>query len=229
MTDLIQPVSVLSDVPGLKIYRMNIQVLKNPDLFRKYYERMSEVRKRKIDQMKPETGKLQSLGAGILLEKGLSSCGLNVAEIQIREGANGKPYLPDFPQIHFNLSHAEHMVLAVFAAVETGCDIEQIREARMKVAKRFFCEEEYLYLENVEEERRKEEFCRLWTLKESFIKTTGHGMKMPLDSFCFRLEKDSVEMIRGEGAKEYQFLEYRFEDYYEGEKEEYRAAVCLKK
>ena len=38
-----------------------------------------------------------------------------------------------------------------------------------------------------DEHKRCEEFYRLWTLKESFMKVTGLGMKLPLDSFCFQL------------------------------------------
>ncbi len=63
--------------------------------------------------------------------------------------------------------------------------IEEIKNADLKIAKRFFNEKEYEYLNSISDSKKqREEFYRLWTMKESYMKFTGLGMKLPLDSFC---------------------------------------------
>lgn len=77
-------------------------------------------------------------------------------------------------------------------------------EQRLKVARRFFTEREYRsvagagsnslctlqtpdsnstkkYMGEIDEVNR--EFCRIWTMKEAYIKMTGQGLLIPLDSF----------------------------------------------
>ena len=70
-----------------------------------------------------------------------------------------------------------------------GCDLERIGRLRLDLAERFFCREEYeaVLMRETEEERR-DCFFRYWVLKESFIKATGRGMALPLNSFSIRLE-----------------------------------------
>ena len=87
--------------------------------------------------------KLLSLGAGILIDKGLKTFGLREADVRIAEGKYGKSYFPDYPDIHFSVSHSEKMVLAVFEDTEVGCDIEYVDSVDLQLAERFFCQSEY--------------------------------------------------------------------------------------
>jgi len=200
-----------------KLYKLNTESLEDAEIFRRFYEELSQGRRHKIDSMRQQKGKLLALGAGVLIDQGLQEYGLREAEVGIAFGENEKPYFPDYPDIHFNVSHSEKMVLAVFADTEIGCDIEYIAPIKMKIAKRFFCPSEYEYIMQQEEEKRIETFYRFWTLKESFMKATGLGMKLSMDSFCIRLgEEICVEHELGDA-------EYHLEEWAEGE---YRAAVC---
>jgi len=55
-------------------------------------------------------------------------------------------------------------------------------------------------------------------LKESFLKATGFGLKLPLDQFCISLEGE-IQVSQQVNRKKYYFKEWR-----EGE---YKIAVCL--
>ena len=73
---------------------------------------------------------------------------------------------------------------------EIGVDIEIVgREADvLDIAKRSFSSSEVadiFRLSNVED--RINRFYDYWTLKESYIKATGLGLKIPLDQFCFQI------------------------------------------
>lgn len=183
--------------------------------------RLSAERQEKIQARRFEKDRLQVLGAGLLLDYGLRDYGLRECDAAIAYKGNGKPYLADYPRIHFNLSHSGSMVMAVFSDREIGCDIERRQEARMSVARRFFTEEETAQLEaQAPGEERNRLFFRLWTLKESYLKVTGEGMRMPLDSFAISLEDRYPSVRAGLEVLDYTFREFTVPGY--------QAAVCLK-
>ncbi|MCC8047442.1 MAG: 4'-phosphopantetheinyl transferase superfamily protein [Clostridiales bacterium] len=169
-----------------RAYTMTTEPLSDPELFAQYYRNMPKERQKKIERIRMEQDKRLSLAAGILLDLGLKKYRLNAADVRICAGEYGKPYLPDYPEIHFSLSHSKAMAMAVFSEIEIGCDIEYQKKVNENLARRFYCPQEYVWMQEAsDEEERKSRFYRLWTLKESFIKTTGMGLRLPLDSFCF--------------------------------------------
>lgn len=199
---------------------MDLRPLAEADVFQKFYSRMSAARREKIDRVKKAEAKRQSLGVGILLDYGLREHGLREKDIRIRQGENGKPCLADNPGVFFNLSHSKEMAMAVFAQNDVGCDIEHMEDGKEKVAGRFFCPEEGMWIENARNpEEKKERFFRLWTLKESFQKATGAGMRLSMTSFCFEIG----EQIRV--RQSYDEMPCRF---WEKGFSEYRAAVCVR-
>ena len=103
---------------------------------------LSRNRQEKIRAMKMPGAKRLSLGAGLLLAHGLEQLGIREQQAVLEYRKNGKSYLKDYPEIYFNLSHSGTMAMAVFADVETGCDIEQTGRGREQVARRFFTPQE---------------------------------------------------------------------------------------
>ena len=102
----------------------------------------------------------------------------------------GKPFLdlPGAPD--FNISHSGNWGMCTVSSAEVGCDTERIPEedqlpGLLKAAARFFAagEQEALFA-CTDRKRQAELFCRIWTMKESCIKCSGKGLRMPLDSFC---------------------------------------------
>lgn len=204
---------------GLKVYTMSTGQLADDAYFQACYDQLSPSRRAKTDGYRLMKDKKLSLGAGVLLDRGLREYGLRERDVRIGRGRNGKPYLPEHPQIHFNLSHSEEMVLAVFADAEVGCDIEYTKEADMELAKQFFCPEESVFLAGLEGEKQNSAFFRLWTLKESFLKATGMGMELSLNAFGFYLSEGKIKVRQSCDRFGYEFRQYSFG--------EYQAAVCI--
>lgn len=90
----------------------------------------------------------------------------------------GKPYLRDFPEVFFSLSHSHGMALAAVHNLEVGADIERIRPVDVAVARRIMSQTEYEYFEKSRD--KLEAFFNVWTLKESYLKFTGQGISVPL-------------------------------------------------
>ncbi len=119
----------------VRLYWLNIENFSD-GIYQDYYKKLSPARRDKTD-------KRLSVGAGALLDKGLSYYGLKEADVKVSYNKNGKPFLTDFPEIHFNLSHSGTMVFAIFTDTEAGCDIEKIKLADLRVARRSFNPSEF--------------------------------------------------------------------------------------
>ena len=191
----------------VKTFIANIQNLPDPKENYKILENIWQERKEKILSYKFESGRKESLGSALMLQKVLSQNNLNPQNIQY--GKNGKP---EISGLHFNISHAENFVICSVSENPVGCDIEKIRSIKSGFEKRFFTQNEVSYLDKFSGEEKLKQFFRLWTMKESYMKFTGDGMKLALNRFEFIID-DSVKVFR-DGIltscfiKEYEFLDY---------------------
>ena len=86
-------------------------------------------------------------------------------------GENGKPYLADYDNIFFNISHCKVGVICAISDVEVGVDIQDVRPFDIAIAKRVCTEYELEQLALCHKPERP--FCKLWTIKESFVKMYG--------------------------------------------------------
>lgn len=158
----------------------NIKMLGQKDLFRHFLCELSEQRQQKIESLRTETARRQSLGAWTLLDQLLVRyAGVHERDLTIAVGAHRKPYVVGHPDIQFNLSHSGEYVLAVLAPVEVGCDIQCVEKTgrEEQLAARFFTSQEQAALvEGID-------FYRLWARKESWIKCDGRGMTEDLRGF----------------------------------------------
>ena len=102
----------------------------------------------------------------------------------------GKPYFPDFPAVHFNLSHGRGMAVCLLSSHECGVDVEQRRPLREKVVSRVFSREEQSALQTADDPDFL--FTRLWTLKESYVKAIGIGVSYPMREVCFSLTETDI-------------------------------------
>lgn len=64
-----------------------------------------------------------------------------------------------------------------------GFDVEEFRDHSLNVAKRCFCEGEYKYIINGDLENEIKRFFQIWTMKEAYLKATGTGISVPMNSF----------------------------------------------
>lgn len=170
-----------------RIYLADVSPLASSALFDGCYAKMPAARKQKIDRLRAAEARRLSLGAGMLLDLALRSVGIDFSQAVFSEGRYGKPELPDAPELRFNLSHSGSVALCVLSNLPCGADVERVGRGSMKLARRFFAQDEIAALEAAErsagEEGFQQLFARVWTRKESLLKATGEGLSRPLGSF----------------------------------------------
>ena len=87
---------------------------------------------------------------------------------------NGKPYLNEYPEIYFNISHCAGAAVCIFGNTPVGIDIQDIRERNSRSVTRVCSSEEIRHIEDSAEPDL--EFCRIWSVKESLSKLSGKGI-----------------------------------------------------
>ncbi len=203
-------------------YYADIRCLENETLFREKVKQLSPYRQQKIAILRNDRDRNRSLGAGLLLDHGLAVYGLQERSVEYDIGQWGKPALKYHPEICFSLSHSGDYAICTIGDRPVGNDIEHVREGRLKVANRFFAEEELAWLYEAEtEEERTGRMFRLWTMKESFLKVIGRGMSLSLKDFVIRMDEESgrARVRHSFDAKYYYMREY-------GEIDGYCTAAC---
>lgn len=209
----------------IRVYAASVEELKDEALFLSRYQNVSMERRKKIDQFLFKKDKMLSLAAELLLEEALRRAGVH--NWKIHYGDNGKPYIDG---LYFNLSHSGEQVMCAVSEREVGCDVEKVTDIELEIAGRFFYGTEYdRIMEQTTVQGRCDMFFRLWTLKESFMKATGLGMKLPLDAFRIDIteKQEQWNKTAGENILEnrirvrqqvnmenYYFKEYEFQDGY---------------
>jgi 4'-phosphopantetheinyl transferase len=109
---------------------------------------------------------------------------ISTAEVVIERSEFGKPYLRDFPEWHFNLSHSvEKMLLAISHKNPVGMDIERIksRHSIAGLVKKCFAISEQNYWFNLPETAQLKTFYDFWTRKEAVVKGIGRGIALGLN------------------------------------------------
>ena len=197
-----------------KLYVADTDQLTDPDLFAKFYQTVPRHRQKKIDAMKFPKGKRQCLGAWLLLMYGLKEAGIDMQDLRLSYGPLGKPFLTDYPNLFFNLSHSGSRVFCAVSDREVGCDVEQIRPADLCVVNRFFSPQERLAITTAPVEEKNALFFRYWTLKESFIKNVGRGLSMPLGEFSINCSGDEISIDQQFSTDAFYFRAFDLPDGY---------------
>ena len=191
----------------VKVYVLDVSTFPDPKECEEVMSGLSEDRVEKILRYRKSKDRKQSLGAGLLLKQCLSEYNIRIEDI--RYGEHGKP---EIDGVYFNLSHSHDMVVCGVSERRIGCDIEKIEDVRDGIAERFFTKSEIQYLNQYEGDEKKEEFYRLWTMKESYMKMTGEGMSLALDRFEFSF-KDRICVCRDGKKCDCHLKEYEIPGY----------------
>ena len=83
---------------------------------------------------------------------------------EIAAGEQGKPHFPDWPAVHFNLSHTAGAAAAALSDTPVGVDIERIRPVSVRTMQRLAGTEVPV------------EFFQSWVRREARVKRTGSGI-----------------------------------------------------
>lgn len=172
-----------------------------------YYGRLPKWRQDKADRCRLAKDKAQSVGVWSLWERVRKTYGVS-------------------KDVVYNLSHSANYVLCAYTDSEdmqVGCDLEEVKQMRESVARRFFCQGEYEHIMSEEGEERTQLFYRYWVLKESFMKATRRGIALDMRSYEIGWDQNGRPVLLRqpkEFPKTYYYREYRKED------ANVRIAVC---
>ncbi|GAB2217780.1 hypothetical protein Droror1_Dr00000992 [Drosera rotundifolia] len=99
------------------------------------------------------------------------------------------------PPLHFNVSHTSSLIACgVSLNSHIGIDVEEkgrvMKSDVLSFSQRFFCPDEVEHLAAISDSRcQRQEFIKLWTLKEAYVKALGRGFSAaPFDSFSIHYE-----------------------------------------
>lgn len=148
---------------------------------------VSADRMKKIKRYRKVEDQWRSLAASILCRTMLCRIGgFGNQQLKFEADSRGKPRLVGANHLHFNLSHSgEWAVCAVFDQ-PLGIDVESV-EAVSFAIRRYFHNKEQQYLDQLRQTDQREALCRLWTLKESYLKACGDGLYRGFDNFVIDL------------------------------------------
>lgn len=142
--------------------------------------------------------------------------------LQIEVDNYGKPFLKDKKR-HFNLSHAENVIILATDNNPIGIDVECVYSFNdLDQLLMQFSEEEISAYQKKPKEQRVNFFYDLWTLKESYIKALGKGLSVTLNSFSISISGEKAHLFRGIDSDTHWY----FKRYIFGIK--YKCAVCAR-
>lgn len=224
----------------MKLYIIDIKELeKNSILEERIFAVVGKQRQEKTEKSRFDKDKLRSLCAGALLCLGVMEWDEKEQDFTLHKvapekvnwemfpaffdaqkkdifceyGSNGKPFFAKYPHIHFNISHSGDFVVAAFDRQPVGLDIQEHRKLKESMAKHFLTTWELEQIGMQEEaENREEILCRLWAIKESYIKLTGEGMKKSMKDFRVNRQNCRIENKQHEPVAE--FVEKVWEGHY---------------
>ncbi len=97
--------------------------------------------------------------------------------IRLGLAENGKPYLPDFPAVHFNLSHSGEFAAIAISRQPVGVDIEKLRPLPdwRELAEGLLPNITIEQIGSLEQAERAAAFLRHFTAREAYLKAVGGG------------------------------------------------------
>ncbi len=147
---------------------------------------------------------ISRLAAGALLTVAFKDCGIDYPGEEKVLNKNGKESFKHL-NVKYNISHSGTMCVCAIYNDEIGVDCEDVKDKDncLNVAKRFFTHDEYRHI--FSSDNKADEFTKIWTIKEAYIKYTGKGFEIPLKSFECIPDKDEVK-INDASVKTYKIL-----------------------
>ncbi|XP_078443987.1 uncharacterized protein LOC144713292 [Wolffia australiana] len=150
------------------------------------------------------------------------------------------------PPLHFNVSHTSSLIAcAVTTNSPIGIDViekhRQLKNNIISFARRYFAPTELEYLSGISDlEARRQEFLRLWALKEAYVKALGRGFSgAPFKYFAIRFKQRAKERSTDPDSNAFELIiqpdgkaEELSDDWQLGLFElasSHHAAICLKK
>ncbi len=189
-----------------------------------FYEKLptvSEERRARVERVRNNLAKAELLAAELVRDYALKTV-FGIEKAEIETGEFGKPYLKGEKDKFFNISHSGRIVACTVSDVECGLDIECFDKPHdmMNVAGRFFSTMEQSAV--MMSPNPIEAFCRLWTIRESYVKMRGTGFAMGLKALKCDFHRGKASILVNEVPQADVVFE-EFKHIYR-----YRSCICTK-
>lgn len=183
--------------------------VKSESLLSQYLELLSPCEKENVFSMRGDELKKGSLLARALVRTTIARYQINSQvsprSLKFRRNVHGKPevewqHSDDWhpPPLHFNISHTSSLVACgVTIGLPIGIDVEdkqrRIKNNILSFARRYFTQHEVEALTSISDpEVQRQEFIKLWTLKEAYVKALGRGFSdSPFSTFTIRFRAET--------------------------------------
>lgn len=200
------------------VYSLNCKELVEYDIFLKLTDLISKEKKEKILKYRRAEDAQHSLFANLLSKYLIAKIyNKNFKQIKFKYNDYGKPLLDSEDNIYFNASHAGDYVVCAIDDLNIGIDIERVKDIDLKIAERFFCDEEAEYI-NHKNINKLDRFYEIWTMKESYIKAIGTGLSTNLKNF---------NVVNKDGYITYKKDNYYFKKFFIDN--DYKLSICSKR
>lgn len=181
----------------LKIYIINTKKPLNEYEFKYFLKFVQAGKKERIlRQIKKQNSDNMLIGEILAKISVKKAFGVDIASQSFSYTEKKKPYLKNFPNVHFNISHSEGYAVCAVADRQVGTDIQKIKKYNPKTAKKICTKEE---LKKIESSSDKDgEFTKIWTKKEAFLKMSGEGITL----------KNIENCLKGKNVKSVKIADY---------------------
>lgn len=143
----------------------------------------------------------------LLLEKYIQ---IPASSFQFNYNPFGKPYLKDYDNFHFNLSHSGGKAIYAMALFHpVGVDIEFMDPGLdyLPLAHQFFSKLECETLLLLPASRQRQAFFNYWARKEAVIKAAGMGLTIPLHKVEVSSGFDQIQLVLENSPPEQWFVQ----------------------
>lgn len=180
--------------------------------FERVYPYLNFERRERINAFLHVEDALRSLAGEWLTRLVLSEkLHLNLFEIMIDYGKYGKPFINASSGLHFNISHSGDWAVCAVSKFPVGIDIELIQPIDLSIAKNCFTEKEFeTMIGFTDKTEQYSYFYKIWTIKESYLKTIGLGFSKSPNSFGTEINNNQISLT-SEVESGYCFRQYNFD------------------
>ncbi|KAL3532106.1 hypothetical protein ACH5RR_005627 [Cinchona calisaya] len=194
--------------------------VKNETLLNQYMEILSPSEKEMVFQIPEAELRKRALLARALVRTTIARYQINSQvsprSLKFMKNVHGKPEV-DWqlgenwhpPPLHFNISHTSSLIACgVTINSPIGIDVEQkhrtIKHNILSFARRYFSKHEHQVLSAISDPQlQQQEFIKLWTLKEAYVKALGRGFSgAPFNTFTVRFRATTNGSFSGNSVSE---------------------------
>lgn len=202
----------------MKIFILKLPAKVEKAEFRNIERFLTNSRKERISKIKRNSEIIKTAFSELLIKYIIfNEFNIEPNSIEFEFNEYGKPSIINMDNFYYNVSHSCNYIICAYDSNPLGIDIEKIRDVNMDISYRFFAKNEYNYIMNSIDKR--DCFFNIWTLKESYIKAVGKGMKIGLNSFSVMDDKENIEINDNYNEGRYFLKQYNMLNFY-------KIAVC---